>query len=179
MEKITHKGNIIEVVQKEVEIGGKIKTFEYARRSPGVRLIVPQNNKIILTKEFRHELNAYDYRLPGGKVFDSLNEYNDALEQKANIEDSAKVAAIKEAAEEIGFHVKDLSLFHKSACGATVIWDLYYFVVNSFDQTTQNLEEDEDITVQLFDTEEVRAMCLDGRVSEERSALILLRFLNK
>ena len=30
---------------------------------------------IQLSKEFRSELNGYDYRLPGGKVFDTLEEY--------------------------------------------------------------------------------------------------------
>ena len=178
MEKITHRGNIIEVVQKEVSLDGKIKTFEYARRSPGVRLIIPQNNKILLTKEFRYELKTYDYRLPGGKVFDSLNEYNNALEQSVDILDNARLAAIKEAKEEVGIDIKDLSFFHKSICGATIIWDLYYFIVNKADWTAQELELGEDIKTELFEKEEVQAMCLDGRISEERSALILLKFLN-
>jgi len=178
MEKITHRGNIIEVVQKEVNLDGKIKTFEYARRSPGVRLIVPQDNKILLTKEFRHELKTYDYRLPGGKVFDSLNEYNNALEQSADILDNAKLAAIKEAKEEVGIDIKDLSFFHRSICGATIIWDLYYFIVKKADRTVQELEVGEDIKTELFERDEVQEMCLDGRISEERSALILLKFLN-
>ena len=46
MEKVTHKGKIIEVVQKEVEQGGKTITFEFARRSPGVHLIIPKGDKI-------------------------------------------------------------------------------------------------------------------------------------
>lgn len=178
MERITHKGNILEVVQKDIDVGGKTKTFEYARRSPGVRLIVPKDSKILLTKEFRHELNAYDYRLPGGKVFDSLDEYNKALSEGVDITVNAKAAAIKEAGEEAGIEATDLSLFHTSICGATVIWDLYYFVVNIFTQTNQNLEEGENIITELFTSEEVKRMCLDGRISEERSALVLLRFLS-
>lgn len=177
MEKITHQGNIIEVVQKEVEVNGKTKTFEYARRSPGVRLIVAEGDRILLAKEFRHELNTYDYRLPGGKVFDSLSEYNSALHAKSDIADLAKQAAIKEAREEVGIEVQDLTLFHTSSCGATIIWDLYYFVVNRFEQKTQAPEDGEDITIEAFSEEEVYAMCLDGRIGEERSVLTLLRFL--
>ena len=178
MEKITHKGNIIEVVQKDVEQNGKTKTFEFARRSPGVRLIITKDNGILLTKEFRHEINGYDYRLPGGKVYDSLDEYNKALETGVVIADSAKTAAIKEAREEVGIEVKDISLFHRSVCGATVVWDLFYFVVTDFETSIQHLEDGEDISVETIDRAEVVKMCLDGRIGEERSALVLLRYLN-
>jgi ADP-ribose pyrophosphatase len=178
MEKITYQGKIIEVVQKEVEQNGENKTFEFARRLPGARLIIPKEDKIILTKEFREELGAYDYRLPGGKVYDSLDEYNSALESSVDISEAAKKAAVKEAFEEVGIEVSDISFFHKSVCGATVMWDLYYFVVNKFTQTEQHLEEGEDIEIELFEREEVKKMCLDGRISEERSALVLLRYLS-
>ena len=177
MEKITHKGKIIEVVQKEVEQKGKKMTFEYARRSPGVRLIVPKGGQILLTKEFRHEAGGYDYRLPGGKVYDSLDEYNAALAAGVDIAEAAKKAASKEAHEEIGIDVKDLTFFHKSICGATVMWDLFYFVVNKFEEGMQHLEAGEDISVGFFDKDKVRQMCLDGSINEERSALVLLRYL--
>jgi ADP-ribose pyrophosphatase len=178
MERITHQGNIIEVVHKEVLQNGKAKIFEFARRSPGTRLIIPKDGKILITKEFRHELDSYDYRLPGGKVYDSLGEYNAALEVGADISEAAKKAAIKEAFEEAGIKVKDLSLFLKSVCGATVMWDLLYFIVNDFEQAEQHLEDDEDITFEFLDTNRVKEMCLNGSISEERSALVLLRYLN-
>lgn len=177
MEKITFQGRIIEVVEKEVEVGGVTKTFEYARRSPGVRLIIPKDDGILLSKEFRHEVDGFDYRLPGGKVYDSLEEYNTALNSGVDIIEAAKVAAIKEAIEEVGIKISDLTFFHKSVCGATVTWDLFYFVVNKYQEDIQHLEAGEDITMEHFNREDVEKMCLDGRMSEERSALVLLRYL--
>ncbi|MEI6117757.1 MAG: hypothetical protein WCP92_00380 [bacterium] len=56
---------------------------EIAKRSPGVRLIICDGDKILITNEFRKEVNTDDYRLPGGKVFDTLKEYN---EHKNDIE---------------------------------------------------------------------------------------------
>ncbi len=178
MEKITHQGGIIEVVQKDMEENGKVKTFEFARRSPGVRLIISKGDTILLSKEFRHEINGYDYRLPGGKVYDSLSEYNEALKLDVDIIEAAKKAAIKEAREEAGVEVRDITFLHKSICGATVVWDLFYFVVNDFSQSVQHLEAGENITIQPFSTDEVKKMCLDGRIGEERSALVLLRYLD-
>lgn len=178
MEKITHQGKMIEVVQREVEQNGKIWTLEFARRSPGTRLIIPKGNKILLSKEYRHEVGGYDYRLPGGKVYDSLEEYNTALQLNVDIAEYAKVAAIKEAREEAGILVKDLSFLHKSICGATMVWDLFYFVVNDFTKTTQQLGDGEDIKIEVVDREKVKEMCLNGTIGEERSALVLLRYLN-
>jgi len=177
MEKITHQGKIIEVVQQEVSQNGKTKIFEFARRSPGTRLIIEHDGQILLTKEFRHEAKGYDYRLPGGKVYDSLGEYNAALQSGVDINEAAKAAAIKEAGEEAGIEVKDISFFHKSICGATVVWDLFYFVVKAFVKTKQNLEEGEDIHVEWVKKESLASMCLDGTIGEERTALVLLRYL--
>jgi ADP-ribose pyrophosphatase len=176
-EKITYQGKIVEVVEKEVLIGDKTKTFELARRSPGVRLIILKDSTVYLSKEFRHEVDGYDFRLPGGKVFDTLVEYNKALSNNVDILESAKTAAIKEAHEEMGLVVSDLELFHKSVCGATVEWDLYYFIVTDFTKQGQQLEEGEVIELHPVSISEAKDMCLDGRIDEERSALTLLRYL--
>lgn len=178
-EKITYQGKIVEVVEKEIIINEKVKTFEFARRSPGVRLIIIKNNTVYLSKEFRHEMQGYDYRLPGGKVFDTLVEFNTALLNKEDILESAKTAALKEAHEEMGIIANNIELFHKSVCGATVEWDLYYFIISDFTQENQNLEDGEDIELFPVSIDEAKVMCLDGRIDEERSALTLLRYLNK
>lgn len=181
METIKYQGKILEIVEFDVTQAGKQMVFEKARRSPGVRLIIPSEGKILLSKEERHEIGGFDYRLPGGKVIDKLADYNAALAAGVDMQEAAKEAAIREAREEMGLTVdaKDLSFFHKSVCGTTVEWDLYYFVVQTFDTAEQELDEGEDITTELFERETVAKMCLDGRINEERSALVLLRYLSK
>ena len=178
-EKITYRGKIMEVVERKVDIGEKTKIFELARRSPGVRLIIVKDNIVYLSKEFRHEIQSYDFRLPGGKVFDTLVEFNDALSNRKDILEFAKGAALKEAREEMGIITDNIELFHKSICGATIEWDLYYFVISDFTQENQNLEDGEDIELFPVSTDEALKMCLDGRIDEERSALTLLRYLSK
>jgi 8-oxo-dGTP pyrophosphatase MutT (NUDIX family) len=179
-EKITYQGKIIEVAEQSMKIGEKEIIFEFARRAPGTRLIIrTPDNKILLTKEFRPEIKAYDYRLPGGKVFDTLKKYNEFLKSGSAIIEKAKVAALKEAREEVGVDATDAELFGISKCGTTVEWDLYYFVVTKFSSREQELEAGEIIEAMPTDPEEARSMCLDGRIQEDRSALMLLRYLNK
>lgn len=64
-------------IEEEFTIDNDIKTIKrkLVRRPPGVRaIIINENNQILLSKEFRYELNTFDYRLPGGKVFDSIKK---------------------------------------------------------------------------------------------------------
>ncbi|MDO8514517.1 MAG: NUDIX domain-containing protein [bacterium] len=180
-EKVTYQGKIIEVVEQPMKIGEKSLTFEFARRAPGTRLIIPTSDgKIILTKEYRPEIKGYDYRLPGGKVFDTLKEYNSFLKTNGDIKAKAREAAVKEAREEVALIASDAELFGISKCGTTVEWDLYYFVINSYTkEAQQDLEAGENITIVPTTLAEAKKMCLNGSIQEERSALMLLRYLNK
>ena len=180
-EKIVYRGRIIEVVEQKVESDGKERTFEFARRSPGARLIIlTPDGKILLTKEHRLEAGGYDYRLPGGKVFDTLLEYNEFLASGKDMLEKAKQAAAKEALEEVGLEIKKLDLFSVSKLGATMVWDLFYFVVAWYEEHPhgQHLEEGEDIEIVQVGFDEAKEMCLYGRMREERSTAILLRFLH-
>lgn len=74
-------------------------------------MIVCDKNKILLTKEYRKELKGVDYRLPGGKVFDTLAEYN---KNKKNIKKYALIAAKRECEEEVGLVPQDPKLYYIS-----------------------------------------------------------------
>ena len=51
-EEIAYKGKIIEVVRQSMRAGDKRIFFEIARRSPGVRLLIIKDNKMLITREF-------------------------------------------------------------------------------------------------------------------------------
>ena len=180
-EKVVFQGKLVEVVQQPMRIGTKTMTFEKARRAPGIRLVVfsEDGRKLLLTREYRYETEDYDYRLPGGKVFDSLEEYNAFLSSGKDILVPATQKAVDEGHEEAGLVIEKLHHIHTSLCGATVQWDLLYFMVDSWheSQAGQRLESGEDISVEWVDFKRAQAMALDGSISEERSALIVLRQL--
>ncbi|MBX9809018.1 NUDIX domain-containing protein [Candidatus Gracilibacteria bacterium] len=172
-------GQIIELYEKEYEIDGKLKMFENARRPPGVRLLFEKVGKILLTKEYRSEHNGFDYRLPGGKVFDRIA---DMKQFTGDILDAAKNAAIIEAQEECGIVVdkKDLELFTTSHCGATIEWDLYYFIVQKFILTDiQALEEGEYITFDWYSEDEIIDLARNGSISEDRTKGVLWEYFLK
>ena len=179
-EKIVYEGKTFQIIRRYIKTK-KIKfELEIARRSPGVRLIIIKKNKVLLTKEFRPELNKYDYRLPGGKVFDTLKEYKQSINKKQNLIGAAKRAAEKECVEETGIIPKNIKLFQISKAGLTVEWDLFYFIVEDFRQNnkSQELEQDEIIYPEWKTFNQAKEFCLNGKIKEDRSVGVLLKFLS-
>lgn len=178
-EEIAYQGKIVEVVEQPMKIGDKKVTFEFARRSPGTRLIIVDHNKhrLLLTKEFRSEHSDYDFRLPGGKVFDSLTEYNEFIKSGEDIIIPAKAQAMVEAKEEAGIVAQNTTYYYTSVNGATVAWDLLYFVIDEWTEDSQELGEGEDIEVNWVNFEDARKYALNGSMSEDRSVAVLLRWL--
>ncbi len=177
-DKIVYSGKIFEIVKRAMDEGKRKIEYEYARRSPGVRLIIAKNEKILLTKEFRHEQGGWDWRLPGGKVFDTLKEYNEAMGKSKNILKYAEAAAKKECLEETGLKAKRIKHFYTSVAGSTVIWDLFYFVIEDFEEAgSQNLESGEVISTEWKTFDQVKKMCFSKSIKEDRTIGVLLSFL--
>jgi 8-oxo-dGTP pyrophosphatase MutT (NUDIX family) len=177
MEDIKYEGRLVEVLERKVESNGKQFVAEITRRPPGTRLIITKGDQILLTREHRHELNGHDFRLPGGKVFDTIKEYRSAVESGEDMMKVCEKAAAREALEEAGIRANALKFLHTSICGAAVTWDLLYFLIDDFTEEDQQLEEAEDIKIVWVSRQEAREMCLNGKISEDRSVAILLRFL--
>ncbi len=177
-EKVVYRGKIIEVVQLPQPNG---RVFEVARRAPGTRLIIPSKDgsQLLLTREHRREHGDYDFRLPGGKVFDTLEEYDAFRASGKDMLIPAEAKARGEALEETGLIITKLHHLYTSVCGTTMEWDLYYFVIDEWEEHTdgQALEEGEDITVAWYSKDEVKEMALDGHIREDRSAAVTLRYL--
>ncbi len=183
--KVMYAWMLLRVVHQEVTKDGQTQTYEYAERAPGVRMIiVTPGNKICITKERRQELHHgqwwYDFRLPWGKVVDTLEEYLVLREQgKRALFHAVEDAVRKEAEEEVGIIPETIDFLRVSPCGATMRRDLYYFTITSFQwkSTGQELWLGEEIEVGLYTFDEVRQMCLSGQISEDRSVAVLLQWL--
>ena len=178
-EDIFAKGKMFELVHVTQNDG---RVFEIARRAPGVRLIIADevNKKVLLTREYRQELAQWDYRLPGGKVFDSLDDYETFRESGDDILTAAIKQVMNEAQQEAGVQVNQLELYKKSVLGATVEWDLYIFETTDWQLSVQGqeLEVGEKIEADNWlSYDEAKKMIIEGKMQEERIALILLQWL--
>ncbi len=178
-----YTGKLLQIIQRKIEYSknGEVGHFnaEIALRPPGVRCMVVMNDSILLTKELRHELGAYDFRLPGGKVFDTINDYLPFVDAdiKRNVED----AVIKELIEETGIIAHKIRHIHTSQCGASIIWDLHYYEISQFEYNEGGAENEsgEIIYPEWKTFQEVEQMCLNGQISEDRTVAVLLKYLSQ
>lgn len=178
---VLFQGDMFRVTNKKSNDGTKI--FQVAERAPGVRLIVPTLNGILLNYEYRHALLGWDHRLPGGKVCDTWQEY-EALSKNGDKDTTmelAQNAAMKEGLEEQGLIIKkeDLQFFSIAGCGTTIKWDLYYFVVLNYVQAAQQLEHDENIEQKIIPYDQIGNLCLSDNFSEDRSSSVLMKYLHR
>ena len=181
---IVHKGRLgamvaFPVLQDRGE--GYIEmTFEKFCRPPGTRLIALRDNKILLNKEHRLETDGFDWRLPGGKVFDTFEEYEQFLGKQVPTEKIIE-GARKELQEEAHLDTKNLEIFDRSICGSSVEWDLYYVVAkDTTDFQLENHNEGEEIEEHRWCTfEEIEHMCKSGEINEGRSAAVLIKFISQ
>ncbi len=178
-EQIVYRGKIFELVQIPMSDGKKSIIFERARRSPGTRLLITKKNKILLIKEFRYELNTIDFRLPGGKVFDTLEEYNLVKRGNKEISKEALKAAKRECEEETGIKPQKIKLLEIAKAGATIEWDLYYFLITEFKEKRQKLGLGEEIEIEWKTIEEVKDLCINNKIAEIQSVGILLKYILK
>jgi len=173
-ESSAFQGKIGEIIYTKQKDG---RIFERYRRAPGTRLVhVSHDNKILVTKEYRQETGSIDIRLPGGKVRDTLKEYYNLLESDQDMVEAARETVIKEAREETGLIIHNPKLITKANSGATVEWDLYYFLATQYDEhpAGQQLEHGEEIEVTWMTLEELRTVIADGYMHEWRSVGVLL-----
>ena len=180
--EIAYRGKMFEIITWE---GKPWVKFEATARAPGVRLII-ENEKngmkaLLMTKEVRREADGFDFRLPGGKVFDSLNELDQHRESGNDIAPIAEIVCKKEGKEEAGISGGEFTPIEISKAGASVEWDLHYFIVKNSEIGEQELEEHEqgDIETIILSAEEIFQKLSQREIKEGRSADILWSWLQK
>lgn len=185
MEKSLFDNGFFEFIQTEDEfqIDGKPKVVKrnMVRRPPGIRALIvdDENMKILLSREFRYELNGWDYRLPGGKVFDSLKDYKESIKENTVLEQVEKTVP-KEVMEEIGLIVKNPKLLKVSHDGAGVVWDLYYYEITDYKVSEDGPKLEEDEVIEGFvwkDYDEIIDLCIQREIHEERTVGVLLPYV--
>ncbi len=188
MEKSVFNNGFLEFLETEEEhtINNQKKIIKrkMVRRPPGVRALIlnkNDNQKILLSKEFRYELDKWDYRLPGGKVFDTLDLYKEAIARN-DVQKYVEESVAKEVLEEVGLIVKSQKLLKISHDGAGVIWDLFYYEIKDYEESLDgaHLEENEFVEGYVWKSfDEIIKMCIEQKINEERTVGVLLSYILK
>ncbi len=178
-ERVVFKSRLFAIARTPMrKDDGTIVYFEKVIRGPGVRVLIEKESKILIAKEYRYEFEGYDFRLPGGKLFEDIDSY---LKNKgSDILKKAKRTAEKECLEETGWIVKIKKHLYTTNKSATIDLPLYYLSAEPVEQknNSEYKEYGEDIEVLWKTKKEVLNMCLKGLIREEMTAAFLIRYLS-
>lgn len=141
---------------------GIFRTFEHVWRIDGARTIAENSSgKILLSHEWRFELNGYDWRLPGGRL--------------RNIDEEPQVAAARELDEETGVTAKKWKYLWTTSPESSIKFQRHFFYATELTLGKPKLDEGEKIEISWFDLEDARNMAIGGDIKEEISALAIIR----
>lgn len=169
---VVFQGRWFAVEQSPVTMpNGRTIVVEWVTRPAGVRVIARRDDgDLLITDEFRHELDRRDYRLPGGKV---------------EGDDTPLDAAQTELREETGFEAGRWSYLGATQAFTMVRYPLHYFLAEELTATGPAPEpadgggEGEDISVCWFSLPDAAEMALEGRIGEDLSALQIIRLAHR
>lgn len=159
--RVVFEGKHFTVVHETVDgPDGVPQTFEYVLRRDGARIIAIEDGAVLLSREFRHELQADDWRLPGGK-----------LDPDENPGDGAR----REFREETGYRGGTWEYLWSSTPDSTVRYQRHFFLAHHVEPGEPARDPGEQISTHWVAIDEACELALSGAIREEISALALLR----
>jgi 8-oxo-dGTP pyrophosphatase MutT (NUDIX family) len=169
--------------QQSLQPSGAV--FERVLRIPGSRIIIVREGKVLLSIEKRNELGGKaDHRLPGGKVFGTIDEFQQYMSEGKDIVEASRASIAREALEEVGVVVDPTKLIYQyvDVLGATCSWDLHYWATEDFEfhadgaQFQETEAEEIEGFVWLSFADACKLALDKTQFSESRSAIALLTY---
>ena len=114
-------------------------------------IVVTQEEKIILVRQYRHPIQSVTYELPGGVI---------------EVGEDPAVAALREMEEETGYVSTEIEYLFKAATNPALNTSTAYFylVKNAQQITKRRLDDLEDIDVVSFSKEEFIQLLADNKL---------------
>ena len=164
---LVHNGRMIDFYSDTIEIeGGKITTFDFINHKGASAMIpVDQDGNILMVRQYRNAVDQYTLEIPAG----GLNPGEDN-----------RTCAIRECEEETGYKAGEV--FHLLDLYTTVAFSnekisIYY--TSEITPSSQNLDEDEFVTLERHSVEELTKMILNGEIVDAKTIAGILAYQAK
>jgi len=175
-ERVRYRGDCVGVVERPMAGADGVETVENARLSPGVRVVVARDDELLLVPDGPQGPGEPTWRPPGGPVFDSLPAFDAVAYGDRAVRDVVDERAPAILRAQVGLDPVTSEHLFVLPAGSGVEFDLHYYAVSRFRPASR---EGDPSDATWVTREEARRACLDGRVSEGRSALAILRYLDR
>lgn len=133
----------------------------------GSAVIVPvfEDGTVALVRQYRHAAGGPLLELPAGGVDDG---------------ETVEEAAVRELEEEIGVIAEKIELLTEFYVSPGFLTEkMWVFLATGLTETSQNLDEDENIEIERIPLAEAVKMALDGRIQDAKTIAGLLICQNR
>lgn len=161
--EIKYDGRIIKVYRDLLCENGRQFHREVVRHSGGACVLAEKDDSFVFVRQYRHPLGELVLEIPAG-----------TREKDENPE----VTAVRELAEECGLKAKSIQFVCKFAVSPGYTDEiLYIYYANDFDFTSQNLDENENLSVEWVKKQDVFAMLANGEIKDGKTIIALYWYL--
>ena len=163
--KTIYSGKIVTLEVDEVELpDGKSSFRECVRHSGGATVLLVNEGKILLVKQFRYLYGKPIYEIPAGK----LNEGEDP-----------KIAAARELEEETGYRAELVHLLDIYPTPGYTDEIIHIYFADSFEISKQKLDEGEFLNYCFIGIETVLKMIDSGEINDAKTIIAVYKYLLK
>ncbi len=129
-------------------------------------MAITEDGEVILIKQYRHPIAESIWELPGGFIDEK---------------ESGENAMARELLEETGYRFSDMQYLGTVAGNPGVLNNFtgLYLATDGVKTGTQQLDHNEEIEIQLFTLENVRAMLMNNEIKQALHATCLFYGFNK
>jgi ADP-ribose pyrophosphatase len=156
--EIIYKGKIFDVIQSEIKHDDhKYKREIVVHKGSAVILPVFDDGTVAMVRQYRYAAERFLLEIPAGTL---------------NTDEDPEKAALRELEEEIGVRagkIEKLSEFYVSPGFLTEKMHLY--MATELTETSQNLDEDEILTVERYSFAEAFGLILAGNIEDAKTII--------
>ncbi len=164
--ELAYQGSILKIYKDTVEINDLVTQYDFIHHN-GAAAVVPvtKEGKILMVRQYRNALDRFTLEIPAGKV-DSPKE-------------PRIVCAARELEEETGYRCENLEfLIRIDPYVAFCNEQIDIFVARNLIKTHQDLDTDEDISVEEWKLEDLMELIYTAKIKDAKTIAALLAYKN-
>jgi ADP-ribose pyrophosphatase len=157
------KGKILDVVWDVVRMpDGRDALREVVRHGAAAAVLPVIDGRIVLVRQYRHPVMDFTLEIPAGMI-----EGNE----------DPKSCAARELEEETGYKCGDLTFMFKMYSSIGFCTEvLHVYLAENITPGKQNLDQDEFVTVELYDVERAAEMVFGGEIIDSKTIAAIMAY---